>query len=380
MKIAYIYPEELPSKKARAISVINTAYELSKIIDTSLYISSSSKEKLEISKQYNLDLKDLKVKKISKTFLGIKSNKFFNKNLLKVILKDNIHFVYVRHLKAAKFLLENSKNRFKVIFECHEIFYETFKNENPAQLKKMEKLKCLEEYVYKNVDALTFSNKTLQSYFQLAFGKLLQNEQRIVYNGMNFNDKFIEKDFTHIKKLFYVGNFFKWKGIEYAINLISLNENIVLEILGGDSLERTDELVTLTKKLNIEKRVNFQGYKPTEDVKRILQNDAKITLIPNIKSIENDFSMPIKLFEYMATSNIVIAADMDTIKEIINDGINGFLFESGSINSFNNVLQKVLSKSNKELKEVSKNAYETSIQYTWSKRAEEIAKLINELK
>jgi glycosyltransferase involved in cell wall biosynthesis len=380
MKIAYIYPEELPSKKARAISVVNTAYELSKIIDASLYISSNSKEKQEISKQYNLDLKDLKVKNISKTFLGIKSNKFFNKNLLKVILKDNINFVYVRHLKAAKFLLENSENRFKVIFECHEIFYETFKEENPSQIKKIENLKSLEEYVYKNVDALTFSNKTLQSHFQLTFGKLLQNEQIIVYNGMNFNDKFIEKDFTNINRLFYVGNFFKWKGIEDAINLISLNKSIVLEILGGDSLERTNELIALTKKLNVEKEVDFQGYKPTEDVKRILQNEAKITLIPNIKSIQNDFSMPIKLFEYMATSNIVIAADMNTIKEIINDGINGFLFESGNINSFNNVLQKVLSKSNEELREISKNAYETSKEYTWVKRAEKIAKLIKEFK
>jgi hypothetical protein len=47
MKIAYIYPEKLPSKKARTISVINTSCELSKIVDTTLIYETSGKNILE---------------------------------------------------------------------------------------------------------------------------------------------------------------------------------------------------------------------------------------------------------------------------------------------------------------------------------------------
>jgi glycosyltransferase involved in cell wall biosynthesis len=379
MNIAYVYPEDIPSKKARAVSVVNSAHEISKINKCTLFISSQLKtSREEIFKSYNIADSGLDIVKIKKTFLGLKSNKFFNKNLLKEIKKYNIDVIYVRHLKAARFFIENKSNNQKLIFECHEIFYLTLHEEQPASYKKIEMLKELEEFVYEHCDGLTFANKTLQKYFNLTFNKI-QKKQAIAYNGMNFDERYIQKEFSKINEIYYIGNFFKWKGIEDAIKLLTLVNNISLEIVGGDSKERVEELKHLISDLKVENRVIFHGFQATDRVKEILQNKAKITIIPNTKSVQNMFSMPIKLYEYMATSNIVIAADMDTIKEIIVDGENGFLFESGNVESLKVTLEKVLLLSNEKLQEISKKAYEASKEFSWEKRAHKIVGFCSEV-
>jgi len=370
MKVAYIYPEELPSMKARTISVINTFVELSKLCDTTLFTSSESANLKTIKDHYNFD-NQVKIKFIYKKFLGLKSNKFFNRNLLKEMTKEKIDVYYVRHLKTAEFLIKHKPENQKIIFECHEIFYKNMQKDSPNNDKKIAILKNMEEFIYQNCDGLTFVNKTLQIYFNETF-KNIQSNQAIAYNGMNFGDKYIKKDFTDLNKIYYIGNFFKSKGIEDAIKTIPHLDHISLQIVGGDSDQRINELENLIQKLNIEDKINFLGFKKTKEVKNILQNNAKITIIPNTKALRNKFSMPIKLYEYMATSNIVIAANMETIQEIIIDGENGFLFESGNLESLKDTIQKVISLPNETLQKIAKNAYETSKEFTWEKRAQNI--------
>jgi len=371
MNIAFIYPEELPSKKARSISVINTTNALSKIIQCTLFISSESRlSETEILKYYDIKNRNLKISKVKKSFLGIKSNKIFNTNILKELKQTQFDVVYVRHLKVAKYLLKQKNRTFKIIFEIHEVFYETLSEEKPSFTTKINKLKQLEEYVYKNVDALVFSNKTLQKYINNLFNNI-QNRQTVAYNGAGFDLEFNKKDFSSIKEIYYVGNFFKWKGIEDLIKSI-VDIEINLNIIGGDSKEREIELKLLCQSLGIADRVNFFGYMPQKEIVDILISKAKICLIPNTKSIQNQFSMPIKLFEYMATSNVIIASDSDIIKEVIVDEKNGFLFEGGNVELLGKAIKKVLDMDGDTLSGVSSRAYEDSLYYTWDERAKHI--------
>ena len=364
MKLAYIYPESLPSKNARSISVINSANELSKLCQCTLFISSESNiPSVEIFDKYNISDKNLNIKKISKKFLFLKSNKFFNKNLLKKIENSNYDIFYVRHLKVAKFLIEHKQ---KVIFECHEIFY-----------KANSKIKDDETFVYEHATGLVFINKTLKKHFSKEFN-LSHIPQKVIHNGTNFNFEYKYKDFKNISELFYIGNFYKWKGLEFLIRIMNDFKMLKLNIVGtGDELEELEKLI---KKLNLTEQIDFLGFKDRDNVKDILLH-SNLTIIPNIPSRYSNFSSPIKLYEYMATSNIVIAADMETIQEIIIDGENGFLFESGNLKSFKNTLQKVISLPNETLQKIAKNAYTTSKDFTWTNRAQRIVsftkKIIN---
>ncbi|WP_024787438.1 MULTISPECIES: glycosyltransferase family 4 protein [unclassified Lebetimonas] len=347
MKIAYVYPEKLPSKKARAISVVNTACELSKIVDTTLIYEKSENNVLDF---YELSC-NLKLKELPRKFI-IRSNKIFNLNLKKEIKKYD--YFYVRHLKTAEFLIKNGAN---VIFECHEIFQ--FKNKKIGEIEK---------FVYENTLGLTFINKSLKKEINNSFN--VSNLQKVIHNGCDFFE-YKKKDFTSIKEIFYIGSLQKWKGVDFLVDVLN-KKNIVLKMIGDGN--RKKEL--LNKAAN---NIEFLGFKKPEEIKHILLNEVKLAVIPNISSHYNKFSTPIKLYEYLMTSNIVLASDFEPIKEIIKDGVNGFLFKAGDKKDFLNKLNYILSLPKEKLEKISKNAYETGKQFTWENRAKQIVDFIKEI-
>ena len=358
MKIAYVYPEKLPDRKARAISALNTVKALGKLADTAiLYEKSASKELF----QKTDGIKEIRV---GKEFLGIKSNKIFNFNLMRTLKKEKVDIFYVRHLKAAKFLLKEKPKNSKLIFECHEIFS-----------KANEKIYPLEKFVYENSDALTFINATLSEEISKSFD-LSGIPKMIVDNGCGFDLEYEEKDFANLDSLFYAGNFYPWKGVDFLIRSLKKIDGITLRIAGSG--EREETLKALVNELGLEKRVAFLGQKSHDEIRHIMRTN-RLAVIPNTPSRYNHYSTPIKLYEYLASSNIVIAPNMPTIQEIVVDGENGFLFKTGDMDSFVDTLRRVLATPPDRLREISHSAYITSKNYTWEKRAEKIVELANSL-
>ena len=349
MNIAYIYPETLPSKYARTISVVNTSHEIANLTKCTLFIESESSD--YFLKKYDINDSKLKIVKIPKKLLTMKSNKIFNHNLLNILKKEKFSFVYARHLKVAKFLIEKG---FNVIFECHEIFH-----------KSNIKIKETEEYVYKNAKGLVFINNILKNEFNKIFIQIQKN-QLVAYNGIKKPSTEIRKDFFSIKKIFYTGNLFRNKGIEDAINTISHLDNIALEIIGKDSKERMDELKTMVIRQGMEQRIFFRGFFSSQKMEKLLQEDTKIAIIPKI---QNNFSTPLRLLEYMSTKTITIAPKTPTVSEIIKDNVNGFLFDK---NYLIDKIRKVLSADSKKLEKIANNAFEKSINFTWHNRAKQI--------
>ena len=353
MKIAYIYPEKLPSSKARTISVMNSLCALSKYVDTSL-IYEKSASKAEILDFYSLNCNCTFIP-LSKKMI-FRSNKIFNYNLKKVIHKFD--FFYVRHLKTAKYLIENGA---KVIFESHEIF----------QINNRD-MKEIEDFVYQKSQGIVFVNGILQSMANKFFKIIIP--QTVIRNGCGFEVDFIEKDFTKIDEIYYIGNFYPWKGVDFLIEAMK-DVNVKLKIVGDG--ERKAELLTYLETNHID-NVEFLGYLSHPQVKEILKN-AKLTVIPNIPTTDSEFSAPIKLYEYLMTSNIVLASDMDTIKEIVEDEKNGFLFKAGDLNDFIKMMKYILNLPTDTLKEISYEAYQTGIEFTWDNRAKKIIDFMKSL-
>ena len=376
MKLAVIFPESLPLKKARAVSVVNTVAELSKLVDTTFVIPESSASKKEIEDFYGVDLGDLRLLRLKNRVFGIKSSKVFNFFFRRHL--KNFDVFYVRHLKVAKFLGDNKLPHQKVVFEVHEVFSESLKEENPFKKGKIEKLKKLETQVYSKVDAIVFINKTLQKFFLGKFN-IHNPYQEVIYLSVKEVPSFVKKDFSRIKEVFYCGSFYKWKGLEVMFYALKWLPEFTFYIVGDGSEERKKELEMFAKSLGIEKRVKFLGYRPQEEVYEILLNQAKLTIIPNTKSVYNFFSFPLKMLEYMATSNIVIAADTPVIKEVIKDKKNGFLFKTGDPEALKNVIQTILSLSPDMLQKVAFNAYQTASKFTYSTRAKKLLEFFYKL-
>ena len=71
-------------------------------------------------------------------------------------------------------------------------------------------------------------------------------------------------------------------------------------------------------------RVHFSGPVKQADVPRHLAA-MDVTVQPNV----TDYASPIKLFEYLAMGKAVIAPDKPNIREVLEDGIDGLLFQPG---------------------------------------------------
>ncbi|HIE45191.1 MAG TPA: glycosyltransferase family 1 protein [Flavobacteriaceae bacterium] len=169
---------------------------------------------------------------------------------------------------------------------------------------------------------------------------MLKNRGVIIYNGIPLKEfhstiKPIKKD--NSIKLIMVASFRKQKNHKTLIKALSnLNSNYTLSLVGeGDNLEN---IKSLTKELNLEKRVHFLGFR--NDIAELYRNHDIFVL----SSHSEGFGLV--AVEAMASGLPVIASNVDGLREVV-DGA-GLLFEPKNEIELAKQIQKVAT--NNELK------------------------------
>jgi len=146
-----------------------------------------------------------------------------------------------------------------------------------------------------------------------------------------FNDKFT---------LTYVGGFDSHRGIESAIKaipqIIKIIPNFLLVLVGTGS--NYSDLVKLSNSLNIENYISFEGWQPNEKLSSYIKA-SNLCLIPHLKTVHTDNTIPHKLFQYMIFEKPVIATNCNPIERIINETGAGLIFKS---NNENDLAKKVI--------------------------------------
>jgi glycosyltransferase involved in cell wall biosynthesis len=123
-------------------------------------------------------------------------------------------------------------------------------------------------------------------------------------------------------ELCYIGDITKVRGILEMINLIQ-GTNLKLNLAG---LFENDKLFNTIKSLDGWRNVNYHGYVSREGVKKILRT-TKIGLLILHPTQTHLYSLPIKLFEYMAAGLPIIASNFQTWKEIIEENECGYCID-----------------------------------------------------
>ncbi|GIW67112.1 MAG: hypothetical protein KatS3mg095_1010 [Candidatus Parcubacteria bacterium] len=164
--------------------------------------------------------------------------------------------------------------------------------------------------------------------FELAKKLKLNKNIVLIENGINYKDYenirlgILKKEFdlkedtivlTTICRLHYQKDIVT---LIKAINLLK-NENTVLFVV-GDGPDRK-KLEDLTKKLNLENKIKFLGYRT--DIKEILA-DTDIFILSSKWE-----GLPIVILEAWASKKPVIASNVHGIKSLVEDNKDGLLFE-----------------------------------------------------
>jgi glycosyltransferase involved in cell wall biosynthesis len=144
-----------------------------------------------------------------------------------------------------------------------------------------------------------------------------------------FEPKFIPGNF-----FLYLGRLSKEKGLATLIcSFLELKNSKAHMVIAGDGPIR----VNLEKLVGSDTRIHFTGHL-SSDALRDLTRNALSVVIPS-EYYEN---APISVIEALAYGKPVIGAAIGGIPEMVKDGVNGFLFQSGDKKTLTQILYRVL--------------------------------------
>lgn len=153
-------------------------------------------------------------------------------------------------------------------------------------------------------------------------------------------------------KIVFAGYISESKGQMQLINAIELLEEkerkrISLDIIGTGKKEYIDEMKKYILKNNLENIIHLLGYK--ENIRELLPSYD----IGMMCSKSEGFGRTTA--EYMATGLITIASNTGANLELIEENMDGFIYEYNNINQLKNTLVYVLD-NYQNLKDIGKNA------------------------
>ncbi|HTA81380.1 MAG TPA: glycosyltransferase [Bacteroidia bacterium] len=183
----------------------------------------------------------------------------------------------------------------------------------------------------------------------------------ILKNPLKISEHYSELKYTKNKILFF-GKLIPQKGclelLTYFKKLWAEGfENSLTMIGGGDHLYHPEgidmiDFIKKTYQKEIEKGLLvLLGSIPPKKLKQYI-SDAHIIIIPSI--VDN---LPYTVPEVMSLGKIVLASVQGGQSEIIENGIDGFLFDHTDPYSFKNKLEYILSLPEESLRNISLNAY-----------------------
>lgn len=177
---------------------------------------------------------------------------------------------------------------------------------------------------------------------------------------------------TDRKLIIYTGHLYGWKGAQTladAAALLPADAQVVF--IGGTA----KEIEEFQKKNNKIKNIKIAGFKPHSQIPYYLKA-ADVLVLPNSgqEKISQFYTSPLKLFEYMASGVPIVASDLPSLREILNEN-NSILVEPDNSAELAQGIGRVLM-DEKLAERVSKQAYDMVQNYSWRKRADRIINFI----
>jgi glycosyltransferase involved in cell wall biosynthesis len=185
----------------------------------------------------------------------------------------------------------------------------------------------LEAYLWKYlvdpvdyIDNFIFVSKFIRDK-HLDFNKKFKTKFTQLYNFANLK----QADNSLVKGDYYLffGRLSPEKGIKTLISVFTERKDQKLKIAGTGPMKSFIE-----ESVKDNPNIEYMGFRTGEDLEILIKN-ASFIIMPS-EWYENN---PLSLIEAYTFGKPVIGANIGGIPELIKDGINGFVFESGNIKS-----------------------------------------------
>lgn len=169
----------------------------------------------------------------------------------------------------------------------------------------------------------------------------------------------------------YTGQLMHWKGVDTLVAAAQLlDDSCQIVIMGGqaadiDRMRSQDRL----------QRVRFEPFRPHREVLQWLLT-AQALVLPNRKDagVSEFYTSPMKMFEYMAAGKPIVASDLPSIREVLNER-NAFLVPSDDPEALAAGIRRVFQESDLAHR-LAEQARADVQRYTWRQRADMVLDFI----
>jgi glycosyltransferase involved in cell wall biosynthesis len=371
LRVIYIGSPELFSKGASAIHIMKMCQAMGKLgIDTELIIP-SNRNRTELFEYYGVEpnfrltpfpyFSNSSVRNIVHGFLGSLYTKLFRKNKYDLVITRNIVYAY---LSTALFKIPTVYDAHHPLVKGGASLFNSFKD-SKYLIRFSTNSKGLAD-IYLNqglpkVKLVVAHNGVELEKFQDAPSKRECREEL----GLPADKKII----------CYAGNIYEGRGIQKLID-VSLRLKDVLFLVVGGVEEDVDRYRRIAQERGSH---NFKltGFVPHKMVPLyllasdilVMPYSTKMTIKGGTKA--EQFTSPIKLFEYMAAVRPIVATSISSVKEILQDGVNAVLVEPDSADSLFDGIIKVI-EDDKLSNRIAIKAGSDIKDYTWEERAKKL--------
>ena len=198
----------------------------------------------------------------------------------------------------------------------------------------------------------------LVSEYDIAIGlknNILKNKNHIlIYNGSN---DLLQNNLKRKKSkkivISFVARFSSQKDHETLFDALSLLNDEKLDLLsinliGGGEL--IDKFIDKSISMKISRCLNFIG--ETSEVNKYLVNSDLFMLISNYEGL------PVSIIEAMSVGIPIIASDVGGVKELVKDGVNGFLIPKKDSIALSKVLANLVIGNSYDIKSMGRSSRE----------------------
>lgn len=177
--------------------------------------------------------------------------------------------------------------------------------------------------------------------------------------------------------ILYTGHLYDWKGASVLAETAKALTDRCFVFVGGT----LRDVENFSRKYGTIENIIIKGYEPHERIPQYLKS-ADVLVLPNSrKSKDKNFALhseydtvPIKLFEYMASGTPIVASDLPSIREFLDEESTVFV-EADNPKDLESGIEAVLRDSILACR-ISERARVVSAAYTWEMRAEKIINFV----
>jgi glycosyltransferase involved in cell wall biosynthesis len=271
---------------------------------------------------------------------------FFINKMVKRHQIDVLHIHDLYMFSSAFTYKKISDNKIPLIGDLHENFAEglkhyKFSNSFPGNIlisiKKWEKSEI--EWSHKMDHILTVIEEAAKRYQSLG---IPPEKIHVVANYVDIDEYLsqhviaeITEKFKNYFNLTYTGAFDLHRGLEGVVNslpgLLEEGSDIRLVLAGGGSNEKN--MMEQAKNLGVFDKIFFEGWQKRKNFYSYIKA-SDICLVPHLKTVHTDNTIPHKLFHYMLLKKPVIVSDCTPLSRIVRDADCGLIFQSNNVEDF----------------------------------------------